>query len=61
MVGGEKKPHALGTVEGLYGKLAQRLPLKPATLHGCVIQSDGMTVSIKPEGARRAHVLLTAD
>ena len=61
MVGGEKKPHALGAVEALYGKLATRLPLRPATLHGCVIQSDGMTVSVKPEGARRATVLLTAD
>ena len=61
MVGGEKKPHALGAVETLYGKLAQRLALRPATLHGCVIQSDGMTVSVKPEGARKAHVLLTAN
>lgn len=61
MVGGEKKPHALGAVEALYGKLAQRLPVRPTTLHGCVIQSDGMTVSVKPEGARKAHVLLTAN
>lgn len=61
MVGGEKKPHALGAVEALYGKLAQRLPVRPTTLHGCVIRSDGMTVSVKPEGARKAHVLLTAN
>jgi tRNA(Ile)-lysidine synthase len=61
MVGGERKPHALGAVEALYGKLAQRLPVRPTTLHGCVIQSDGMTVSVKPEGARKAHVLLTAN
>ncbi len=60
MVGGEKKPHALGAVEALYGKLVQRSPLKPTTLHGCVIQSDGMTVSVKPEGARRATLVLTA-
>jgi tRNA(Ile)-lysidine synthase len=60
LVGGDKKPHALGVLETLHAKLIQRLPLKPTTLHGCVIQSDGMTLSIKPEGARRANTLLTA-
>ena len=60
IVGGEKKPHALGALEALQGKLAQRRPLRPATLHGCVIWSDALTVSVRPEGVRRAKGLLTA-
>jgi hypothetical protein len=60
-VGGEKKPHALGAIETLHGKLAGRQPLKPATLHGCIIQSDGAIVSIKPEPARRSSILLTTN
>jgi tRNA(Ile)-lysidine synthase len=60
IVGGDRKPHALGALETLQGKLASRQPLKPTTLHGCVIQSDGMTISVAPEGARRAASLLTA-
>ncbi len=61
LVGGEKKPHGLGAIETLRDKLARRMALKPGTLHGCVIQSDGVTVSIKPEGARRSSILLTAN
>jgi tRNA(Ile)-lysidine synthase len=52
-VGGERKPHALKAVEALHARLAARLPLKPATLHGCVIASDGVTISVNREGARR--------
>ena len=40
--------------------LAGRQELKPTTLHGCVVQSDGMTISVGPEGARRTPPLLTA-
>lgn len=60
IVGGDRKPHALGALETLYGKLSQRAPLRASTLHGCIVESDGMTVSIKPEGARRASLLATA-
>ena len=60
IVGGDRKPHALGALESLHGKLASREALRPTTLHGCVIQSDGMTISVRPEGARRASSLLTA-
>jgi tRNA(Ile)-lysidine synthase len=60
IVGGDRKPHALGALETLQGKLAGRLELKPTTLHGCVVQSDGMTICVRPEGARRAPTLLTA-
>ena len=61
LVGGDKKPHALGALEALHGKLATRRPLRATTLHGCLIQSDGMTVSIKTEGARNDRALLTAN
>ena len=37
-----------------------REALRPTTLHGCVIQSDGLTISVRPEGARRTASLLTA-
>lgn len=60
IVGGDRKPHALGALETLQGKLAGRQELKPTTLHGCIVQSDGMTISVVPEGARRAPSLLTA-
>jgi tRNA(Ile)-lysidine synthase len=60
-VGGEKKPHALGAIETLHARLAGRQPLKAGTLHGCIIQSDGTTVSIKPEPARRSNILLTTN
>ena len=60
IVGGARKPHALGALETLQGKLAGRGELKPTTLHGCIVQSDGMTISVAPEGARRAPTLLTA-
>jgi tRNA(Ile)-lysidine synthase len=60
IVGGDRKPHALGAVEGLYDKLSGRVPLRAATLHGCIVESDGMTISVKPEAARRANLLATA-
>ena len=60
IVGGDRKPHALGALETLHAKLSQRAPLRASTLHGCIVESDGITVSIKPEGARRASLLATA-
>jgi len=59
-VGGDRKPHALGTLESLQDRLTLRAPLKPATLHGCVLSSDGLTVTVRREGARRdASALIT--
>jgi hypothetical protein len=55
-----RKPHALGALEFLQGKLTLRAPLRASTLHGCVVESDGVTVSVRPEGARRARLLATA-
>jgi tRNA(Ile)-lysidine synthase len=65
LVGGERKPHALASVETLHAQLAAGLPQRASTLHGCIIASDGTTISIRREGARRAvsaaHDELTAD
>jgi tRNA(Ile)-lysidine synthase len=55
LVGGERKPHALGAVESLFDRLRLRETVRPATLHGCVIASDGVTISVVPEGARRSQ------
>lgn len=60
IVGGDRKPHALGAVETLQAKLLERTGLKPMTLHGCLVMSDGLTVSVRPEGARSRPVLATA-
>jgi tRNA(Ile)-lysidine synthase len=60
VVGGDRKPHALGALEFLHGKLTLRTPLRASTLHGCIVESDGVTVSVRPEGARRARLLATA-
>jgi len=56
----ETDPAVLGWLETLQGKLAGRQELKPTTLHGCVVQSDSMTICVRPEGARRAPTLMTA-
>jgi tRNA(Ile)-lysidine synthase len=61
IVGGDRKPHALGAVEHLYARLNERLPLKPATLHGCLVSSDGLTISVRREGARSPTAALTAN
>jgi tRNA(Ile)-lysidine synthase len=60
IVGGDRKPYALGAVEALYARLLERTALKPTTLHGCLVMSDGVTVSVRPEGARSRPVLATA-
>jgi tRNA(Ile)-lysidine synthase len=61
MVGEGRKAHDLGRVERLLERLAASDVMKPVTLHGCIIASDGETVSIQPEGARRSPALLTAN
>jgi tRNA(Ile)-lysidine synthase len=61
VVGDDRRAHGLGAVESLHERLLERTPLRPATLHGCVIASDGLTVSVRREGARRIASLLTAD
>jgi tRNA(Ile)-lysidine synthase len=61
LVGGDRRPHALASIEGLRDKLAERQPLRATTLHGCLIASDGLTVSVRREGVRQATQLLTAN
>ncbi len=51
-VGGGQKPHGLGAVENLTERLL-REPFK-ATLHGCVVFSDGVVVRIEREPGRAA-------
>ena len=60
-VGGAGKGRDLGRIEELYARLAGSERCKPATLHGCVVESDGVTISVRREGARRAGQLLPAD
>lgn len=60
IVGGDRKPHGLGAVETLNGRLIRRHALKATTLHGCVIASDGLTISVRRERARNSPSLLTA-
>jgi tRNA(Ile)-lysidine synthase len=57
-VGGDRKPHALGAVESLFDRLTARVAMRPATLHGCIVKSDGLMISIGPEGARRGQIEL---
>jgi len=60
-VGGERKPHALKAVEALHARLGARVPVKPATLHGCLVASDGVTISVIREGARRNTSVLISN
>jgi len=60
-VGGDRKPHALKAVEALHSRLGARVPLRPATLHGCVVASDGVTISVVRERARRDASLLISN
>lgn len=55
LVGGERKPHGLGSVEALFDRLAMRTEFRTMTLHGCVVACDGVMVSVAPEGARRGQ------
>lgn len=58
LVGGDRKPHALGAVESLLDRLTARGAMRAATLHGCIVRSDGLVISIEPEGARRGQPAL---
>lgn len=52
-IGGGRKPHALAAVEGFTDRLI-REPMR-ATLHGCIVTSDGIDIRIEREpltGAR---------
>jgi tRNA(Ile)-lysidine synthase len=52
-VGGQRKPHALGAIETLHDKLMLPTVLRRASLHGCLVGSDGTEITVNREGARR--------
>jgi tRNA(Ile)-lysidine synthase len=52
-IGDGRKPHALAAVELFTDRLI-REPLK-ATLHGCIVESDGVDIRIAPEPLRGAR------
>ncbi len=54
-VGGHRKPHALGAVEALHDKLKSPAVLRRASLHGCLVDSDGVKITVNREGARRRN------
>lgn len=52
-IGGGAKPHDLGAVEVLHQRLITIKPVKPTTLHGCIVSCDGETVAIGREPGRK--------
>ncbi|HWA17637.1 MAG TPA: tRNA lysidine(34) synthetase TilS [Devosia sp.] len=53
-VSGDRRPPPLGALESLQMRLRSCAPLRNTTLHGCVIASDGNTLTVKREPPRRA-------
>ncbi len=51
-VGDGKKPNALSRIEQLERRLRQAPALKRTSLHGCLVSSDGTTVTIAREPGR---------
>jgi tRNA(Ile)-lysidine synthase len=53
-VGGGQKPHDLAPVEALADRLRLEPALKRTSLHGCLISSDGVTITVVREAGREA-------
>ncbi|WP_055046161.1 tRNA lysidine(34) synthetase TilS [Devosia sp. A16] len=53
-VGGGQKPHDLAPVETLTDRLRMEPALKRTSLHGCLIDSDGATITVVREAGRKA-------
>jgi len=53
-VGGGQKPHDLAPIDQLTDKLRNSPALKRTSLHGCLIESDGVTIGVVPEPGRQA-------
>jgi len=51
---GDPREPPLGALETLCGKLRAGESLKPTTLHGCIVSSDGEAIAIVREGPRTA-------
>lgn len=53
-VGGGQKPHDLAPIEALTDRLRMDVALKRTSLHGCLIGSDGVTITVAREAGRQA-------
>ncbi|RYE06950.1 MAG: tRNA lysidine(34) synthetase TilS [Hyphomicrobiales bacterium] len=60
LVSGDRRPPPLGALELLARRLQRPEPMKPITLHGCVIASDGEVIRIRKEAPRRAALKMAA-
>ena len=54
IVSGDRRAPPLGALESLVRRLQPAGPTRGSTLHGCVIGSDGKTISVRKEGPRRS-------
>ncbi len=54
LVAGDRRSPPLGALELLAQRLQQPDALKGITLHGCLVSSDGETIMVRKERARRA-------
>jgi tRNA(Ile)-lysidine synthase len=53
LVSGDRRDPPLGALESLAAKLRTWEPMKPATLHGCIVSADGERIEVVKEGPRR--------
>lgn len=53
-IGAGQKPHDLAPVETLTDRLRMEPALKRTSLHGCLISSDGVTITVVREAGRQA-------
>jgi tRNA(Ile)-lysidine synthase len=56
LVSGDRRDPPLGALESLAARLRTWEPMKPATLHGCIVSADGELIAVTKEGPRRAGV-----
>jgi tRNA(Ile)-lysidine synthase len=60
LIGQWQKPHAIGQVEDLAARLGLPGALKPLTLHGCIVSSDGRSITVRREPGRLSRASRTA-
>jgi len=56
LTSGDRRDPPLGALESLAARLRTFEPLRPTTLHGCVVSSDGETIVVTREGPRTADL-----
>jgi tRNA(Ile)-lysidine synthase len=52
LVSGDRRDPPLGALESLAARLRTWEPMKPATLHGCIVSADGELIEVTKEGPR---------